>query len=273
MKARRMDDETIDRLVLRRLPDGTQLEELEERLIADDELFSKALVAEDDLLDAYGRRQLDAERRSVIESIGSRDPRFAQRMRFAETLATRAASSRIENPNVISIESSPLWRSRKIRYFAAAALVAPMLAGLVWVSRPKGSVDQIAQQRKVEKRLPSPQPLPSPKSRIVNLALTLAVTRSNASVPSITLSDADQLKLAVAVPNSEPAKKFELTLNGPDGRKVWGPENVARKSDGGFDLTIARKDLPGAGRYELGVKGVDDSGHREQLAYLEFEVK
>lgn len=69
-------------------------DEVERRLLADDELYGALLAAEDDLVDAYARDELDAGERHAFEERLAGLPGMAQRIGFARSLQRHASAER-----------------------------------------------------------------------------------------------------------------------------------------------------------------------------------
>jgi len=82
-----------ERFLLTGLPE-TQRQRMEEQLLLDDGLFEEVLAAEDDLIDAAARGELDPQSQERLAHL----PDLQQRLAFARQLARTAAQHRTEEP-------------------------------------------------------------------------------------------------------------------------------------------------------------------------------
>jgi anti-sigma factor RsiW len=87
------ESETIDRYLLGQLPEA-ECHRLEERLLADPELFETAEAAEDELIDRYARGEMEPDERRQLERRLLGSERIRERIAFAKALAARTAALR-----------------------------------------------------------------------------------------------------------------------------------------------------------------------------------
>lgn len=83
------DPQLFERFLLGDLP-AAQREALEERLLADAELFLELEMAEDELIDTYVRSELSQADRQRFDAVLRSSPRVRERLRFARRLAAEA---------------------------------------------------------------------------------------------------------------------------------------------------------------------------------------
>jgi hypothetical protein len=260
------DDETLRRFLLQRTSEQER-EQLEEALFANDELFSRAVESEDDLLDEYVRETMSPEERRAFEERLQRDPRLAERIPFARALSRRAL---ILPPNVVRIDTTQAWKRRRVRYMAIAAALAPLLVFGLYKMRDE-AVSQpvtVQQARQSAPAVPAQriEPAPVVAPRIATLTLALATLRSEAKRPEVSLENADSLHLNIAVDPNEPYRKFNVIINDARGKEIWS--GTAEKRNQELQLELPASKLASNGRYEVAVRGGD-----ETLGYVEFEVK
>lgn len=166
-----LDQDTTDadlrRYLLGDLPEAAR-DDLEARLLADENAFQATLAAEDDLVDDYARGALpDAERRAFEEHLLPR-PGMARRLAFARSLATVTAEARAAQPArpdpaaAGRVTPSP-WSERLSRWLgglvpapalqlagAAAVLLLAVTAG--WLAVQNAQLDRRVAQLEADRQ-------------------------------------------------------------------------------------------------------------------------
>lgn len=258
-------EERLRQLAAGRLNES-ELHDLEERLFADDELFSRAVAAEDDLIDDYARGVLSGDERAAVERRAADDARFWKRIQIARALSAKLA----QDSNVVPFKRDRGERARRVRYFAAAAILTPLLATALFVSRRDDAtvskpdragdvarVDPSIRQRKVPTTAVAP--------RIVTATLALATLRGAERRTVVDLADGDVLHLTLSMDANEPGSDFQVRILDRQERQVWGGTAVRD----GSQLTV---DVPTAalssGRHEIAV-----AQGSEDLAFLPVEFR
>lgn len=89
VRSQKGDDARLTRYLLGEISPRRRAR-LEVRLLADEDLFQRLLLAEDDLVDAYARGELSPARRSALESRVLASPGSRQRVTLARELAAAA---------------------------------------------------------------------------------------------------------------------------------------------------------------------------------------
>jgi hypothetical protein len=295
MKSENQDDELLRSYLLGKLPDE-DADQLERRLLADDELFDLAEAVELDLLAAVDRGALTPEEREEVLRKLAASPRGRERLALARSLnllaAEQAASSNVR----------PLaWRASAfpppaVRWLALAAGLV-ILAGLAWFALKQGPqapkvISQLGGQTPTpisQPRIPAAPPSATPlPAKAPGSAPDRPVRRETPNVPTavLTLSflasrggeERAQLDLSPQIRRVEiqidadglgDAKFFDVTVRSKDRgaliveRKGIAPRTLSWGS--GLVLHIPAERLP-AGRYEL---AVTPQGGEETLQELD----
>lgn len=128
------DPQLFERFLLGDLP-AAQREALEERLLADAELFLELEMAEDELVDAYVRGELSQADRQRFDAVLGTSPRIEQRLRFARRLAEEAdhvgAERSRAQPPAQAAPLSPWQRFLKLCQQAGRPLQLAVVTALV----------------------------------------------------------------------------------------------------------------------------------------------
>jgi len=123
------DDGLIRRYLLGRLAEGER-EQLEEKMMADNEFFNAVLLAEDEMVEEYVQRELPESDRASFEASFLSTPEGRQQVAYAKAL------SRYVSP-------TPVWwrRPNLVPYvrWAAAAIAVLVVAVGVWLIIPSRS--------------------------------------------------------------------------------------------------------------------------------------
>jgi len=238
-----VEERQLRAYLLGQLPPG-EAEQLEARLLEDQELFETLEGIEDDLFDEFARGRLaEGDRARFLERYSAQ----AERVRFAHALAKRAVRA-----NVV-----PFTRRQWLPLAAAAAL-AVAVGGILL--RPE--------------RAPEP-PRPSAAPPTPSVVLRLGTSRSAAGVSEIALApDAPSLQLRVRLDPADRFDRYSMELRSSAGEIVWRVDDLRASQEAGeLDL---QGGVPGralaAGTYELGVRGVNDGGTPEDLGFVTVRI-
>ena len=281
MRQNPTDDELLRSYLLGALPEQ-EADRLEQRLLAEDELFELSEAVEADLLAACARGELaPAERERVQQRLAS-SPRGRERLALAHALNTLAGS-----PGRAAAPVLPFPRAAMPNAFRWAALAAALLAvaGLSWfaMERPHGgeAPPWVAQERPApaSPRAPeAPRGAPAPKAEPVKAVFQLALMSLRGAEAAQKLrvpTGTEVVELQVAVEGMEDFKSFHLTLRNRKAETVWEGDGLEPvKLDGVRALVV---DLPAdrlpAGTYEIQARGLVPGGDPEDLSPLEIDVE
>jgi hypothetical protein len=103
-----------------------RLQEVEQRILADDEFHQEIEIAEDDLLDDYTQGNLPAQERRLFEKHFLASPMRRQRLEFARALQERLNSPVRTAPAMRLIRSTQFYR-----YALVASLILAAFLGMV----------------------------------------------------------------------------------------------------------------------------------------------
>jgi hypothetical protein len=212
-----MDDdlqtnELLRKYLLRELSEEAT-EDLEKRLLEDDELFDLCEAIEADLLTAYDRRELNFRERKKVRRCLLSSPAGQARLTLARSLDIVAAESLAESAP--SPAAALPFRPKPaphlgLRWAALAAAVLIVAIGILWVIRPPVPPEQIANEISTPKdrdqtAAPSPSPRPvekAPKTvtppRNQPDSLPLKDERASTELPQKTAPEKAVLMLSLA---------------------------------------------------------------------------
>jgi len=287
MRQNPTDDELLRSYLLGALPEE-EVDRLEQRLLAEDELFELSEAVEADLLAACDRGELaPAERERVQQRLAS-SPRGRERLALAHALNTLAGSPGRAAAPVVPFQRRAATPVRPAFRWAALAAALLAAAGLSWfaLERPHGgeAPPWVAQERPAPASPRAPEPprgapvpaetKPEPVKAVFQLAL-MSLRGEETAQKLRVRTGADIVELQVAVEGMEDFKSFHLTLRNRKAETVWEGEGLEPvKLDGVRALVV---DLPAdrlpAGTYEIQARGLAPGGDPEDLSPLEIEVE
>jgi hypothetical protein len=283
MRQNPTDDELLRSYLLGELPEEEE-DRLEQRLLAEDELFELSEAVEADLLAACDRGELaPAERERVQQRLAS-SPRGRERLALAHALNSLAGSSERAAAPVIPFARRAATPARPAFRWAALAAALLAAAGLSWyaLERPHGGETPpwVAQERPApaSPRAPeAPRGAPAPKPEPVKAVFQLALMSLRGAETAQKLrvrTGTDVVELQIGVEGMEDLKSFHLTLRNRKAETIWEKDGLEPvKLDGVRALVI---DLPAArlpaGIYEIQARGLNPSGEPEELSPLDVEV-
>ena len=305
MKENPLEDGLLRKYLLGELAQE-EADEVERRLLGDDELFELAEAVEADLLAAVDRGELaPAERERVLKKLAS-SPQGRERLALARALNI-AADKKLREAGASEVPFTA--RKPALRW---AALAASLLAaaGLSWFMAvdDHGSHDPIvtaeapAPAHPVQPNAPDKQPAAAPvqpapvPDRIVStekekqpvhkavrplgravLQLALAVQRGEGVVEKLRKTpDVGVVELQLDVAGFEDLESFDVAVRNQEQDTVWqGSGLKPQHLDWGDALVVevpAAKLISGS-RYSVHVQGMDAGGEPEELSSPEFEVE
>ena len=231
----------------------SEAEQIEARLLEDDDLFSQMETAEDDLFDAFARGTLDqGERERFLERFGADQ----QRRRFARAFVARTSGRKVV----------PFVRRRWVELAAAAGLVIAVGAFLL----PRGPVTDEAPTA------PRSTPVTAAPATPITTSVSLALGSSRASggAAKVTI-DRNVARVDFRI-RLNPADKFAAyatQIRSQSDLIIWG--DVVQPSTEGGDLvvhaTVPVDRLP-AGTYEIAVRGGANAAALDDLGFVTIEV-
>jgi hypothetical protein len=283
MRQNPTDDELLRSYLLGTLPEE-EADIVEQRLLAEDELFELSEAVEADLLAACDRGELaPAERERVQQRLAS-SPRGRERLALAHALNTLAGSSERTAAPVVPFPR----RAATPNAFRWAALAAALLAaaGLSWfaMERPHGgeAPPWVAQERPAPAsprapEAPQVQEVPAAKPEPVKAVFQLAFMSLRGAEAARKLrigTGTDVVELQIGVEGMEDLKAFHLTLRNRKAEIVWEKDRLEPVNLDGVRALVV--DLPAdrlsAGTYEIQARGLAHGGEPEDLSPLEIEV-
>lgn len=279
------DDEILRSYLLGKLPDR-EVDGLEQRLLAEDELFELAEAVEADLLADASRGELTPEERRRVWHRLASSPQGRERYALAGDLNAAADEVLGSKPREAVVIPMPLPAQRRPHRaywmkLAASLILAAGLGWLVWPPPPpppqgnsiKGAIStpssiptqpmatptppEPAPDRVVQKERPQlPAPVLPPKLVKAVLQLALLGTRGGAETGTLILpKETTVAEIQIDAEGLEDLQPFHVAVRSQERRMVWEAGGVKPRSlDWGPALVIEvpAKELA-AGRYEVSV--------------------
>lgn len=285
------DDELVRRYLLGDLP-GDEAEELERRLLSEDDLFELAEAVEADVLDDYARGELAPAQRQRVESYLAVSPEGRLRLAVIQDLAKVKPEGRLILFPRLSPEERPQVRAAAI---AAMFVIACSTVLLMQVQPKLPPPREAKHQIPIESPIPFPTqtPPPAPQDRVVTTTPTptpaprplvvfvanipLLAQRSNDVVPSFDIperTDVIELRFQLREGEDRGYPSYQVAMELVDtGEEVTENEGLRVKKSSG--LLIVRVDASRfeEGRYSLTIQGVPSQGEPVNIELSEFEVR
>lgn len=123
------DRVTIREYLLGQLAD-LQRQDLEHRLVSDDPAFEELLVAEDELIDAYLKGELDAEQKGLFESVFLGTSERQEKLRFGRAFMNYVSTQTAEKAVAQVVRPAPGWRSQLFASPTRIAVYALLIVGV-----------------------------------------------------------------------------------------------------------------------------------------------
>ena len=281
MRSNATDDELLRSYLLGELTEE-ETDEVERRLLTEDELFELSEAVEADLLAACARNELaPAESKRVLQ-------RLAWSAQGRERLALARSLNTVADGRMAPVIPFP---RPVIRWAALAAAVLLAVVGLFWFAiEQSGHHDQEAAIQKQHHPTPTPPapprpsppapppvpvgPAPEPVKAVFQLALT-ALRGSESAAKQLSIpADTGVVELQISVEELQDLASFHLTLRNRQSEIVRDKSGLKPKTLGGVRVVVL--DVPAdrlpAGRYELQAQGTAPGSEPEDLSPLEIEV-
>jgi hypothetical protein len=239
--------------LLGRLTDA-DAEQVQERLLLDDDFYNEVRLAEDDLLDDWARDQLSSADRADLEERMLASSLIRERANIA---AAFVRGSRMATAHPQRSDSP----SRAMLLALAACLVLGF--STLWL----GARNESLQKQLTSRDHGSPGSPPN----VVTLAFRSETVRGASTIPSLTVApSAEFVRLDLHIDPAEPSSQFAAVLKDRQGALIWRRDAL---SSVGAD---ARRHvilwLPAAvltpGRYEVELLAGADP-----VAFYEFDLR
>ncbi|HEX4496065.1 MAG TPA: hypothetical protein VIE43_10400 [Thermoanaerobaculia bacterium] len=277
------DDELLRSYLLGELPEE-EAERLEQRLLAEDDLFELSEALEADLLAACDRGELGAaEAERVLRRLAA-SPSGKERLALARALNALAGNSPAA---VLPFRRSSAAPSRSTFRWAALAAGVLLATGISWIAaehfRHGGeSAPWIPQERSApaspvaptEAQILTPPPASMPKPVLSVFPLALTSTRGAEAPEKLRIPPGAQVELQISVEGMEELKSFQIEVRNRKAETVWDGAIEPRTLQGGVRALVI--DLPGdrlpPGAYEIEARGLAPGREPEDLSPLDIEV-
>ncbi|MDX6500942.1 MAG: hypothetical protein QOG23_4202 [Blastocatellia bacterium] len=245
------DHNRIRRYLLGKLADSEK-EQIEQELLANDDLFEEILIVEEELADEYVAGKLSREEQAAFEKHFLATPERQQNLRFAQALnryvraeanreLVRAEANRELNPTPVP---PVYWAPRSWIGRVAAVVAVIAVAAALWLLIPRSQ---------------------TPRS-FAPLTLTISSSSRDQGAQSTRVSlppGADALKISLRLPNpSPPAVRYRVELLDDN---VGSRTLETTEHDGdSVVLVIPRAELR-RGRYAINLIAVQAGGTEQPI--------
>jgi hypothetical protein len=236
----------------------------ERQFFENDEAFDRLLEAEDDLVDALVRGELEGGVRAAFEKRVLESPRLRERVHFARALAAVPLNgSRSRRPIValavaasILLAAGGTWallesqrlRRQHVELVAESGRLRDELARLLESSR--------ADRSRLEDSLRNlaPSQAATPAGRVLSFALAGGLTRGNTGANRLVVSKETETIVFELPIGAEDQGRYRVTIETAEGRKVAVLDGVSRAPGPTKKLRVSFPgSLLGSGDYILGV--------------------
>jgi hypothetical protein len=239
--------------------------EVQERLFRDDEFFGRLCEAEDDLVDAWARGELDPARRSRFESHYLASSERRRKASAAEALA-RVSS-------VLTRGESSRGGIRMPSWALAAASVA-VAVGLGALARETLRLrEQIASlERRGSAEPEAARTAPAAPPVFTVFLLPGVARRAGAAAPLVIPGSAELVQMQLRIDPGVESPRFNATLAWASGARLWDQSNLEPSPAGAARLV--RFWIPGSilrpGDYEVALTA---PGQSQPVAFYYFSVR
>jgi methionine-rich copper-binding protein CopC len=237
------DQGTLRRYLLGQLTDNEQ-QEIELRLMAEEELFEQLQIAEDEIIDEYIAARLTAAESDRFEQHFLATPERQKKLRFARSL-NQYVTTMASQQRALGSSSSHLWdRKAWTLRLAAAAALAVLVGGALWLNR---------------QRTAAPQTL-------VTLTLNISGNTRGESAPADRVKlplQADALKISLKIP-VQPiwAGRYRVELVNDNGET--SPLEMASQDAQSVSVVIPAEQLE-RGQYALKLFAINTDGMEQRI--------
>lgn len=273
--------------LLGRLSDN-EIQEVEDRIFADEAFFDEVETAEDEVIESYLNGELTREQKAGFEQNFLASNRRRKRVEIAMALRKRFGVEVASSRAVASIprRSARFWDAIRLAFSprpllaGAAALIAALVGWLAYrtpIPKPAITSARVSppQAKAVNPDAPVPAlpPVTEPPraASIPAFVLLPSLTRGSAgrefSVPAGVAEIQLRLRSSIDITPGE----YSVSLKTEEDRELWRKDmHYSRASEVRVNVP-ARLLLPG--RYSLTLSAVSEAGIREELQDFGFEVK
>lgn len=220
----------------------TEQEQVEERLMVEDDLFEEFEILKDELIEEYREGQLTPKERESFKDGFLSSPEGRKREAFALAIG---CLERRHRPQPVSMfdRLAAFFRKPQWAFSTVALAAAVVIAAIVWIRTPQ-------------------QPV-----KFVAATLTSStVTRSNENVqyPKIKIpADASEVRLSLALPQpATPGARYRVVLDDRQNKTNLQPSGQDANS---VSVVIPARHLP-AGFYALVIYEVKADGTEQQVS-------
>jgi hypothetical protein len=220
-----------------------EVERLEARLLAEDELFELAQAVETDLLVDHFRGKSGEDCRELLSRLAA-SPAGLRRIGIAQGLAAAVSPAPVAAP--VLPFPKPIFSRPRVRAALAAAAAVIVLSIGIW------------------KREPIP---------LHPAQLTVAVESlrgEGQALPEVHPVPRQSVELRLDLKAGEPFASYGVSIRKEGQGTVWGPERLAAPRPG-EPLVLAAGDLP-SGTYEVEIQGFRRAGGDEPVGFPSFRV-
>lgn len=277
-------------------------ERLESEYFTNDDAFEEMLTAEDDLIDAYARKELSAEEQQQFEQRFLKSPAVRERVQFARTLAGFVADSEPVTDSELLEKPSPyhpgffasLRLPNMALRFAVVVVLLPLAVVTTWLlvqqSRMSNELQALRAERDSLRQKTEQLQQVADAERTRNADSTARIEKLQQELAQKAGPEKQQAPLSGSEPRNADQKyarnnrternREEQTTAGVTKGNTFGPENVtelpttkvfdlnpgAVRSEGGGKNTIT---VPKDAKFIVLRLGLEGSGHEYYRAVLE----
>jgi len=251
--------QTIREYLLGSLPSERQ-QELEERLLLDDDLYEELLIIEEELVDDFLDGTLSVAERESFQTHFAAAPEHQEKLRFATVfkkyIAEHPPLPATPTPKPRFLGFLPI-QSPALRYAFATVLLVSVI-GISWLAW-KGWV----------------RPAPRDPGSVLAVVLTPGVSRGEGEVARVVIpGDINTVRLQLRLTEGD-FPTYEASLINSTRDAITTAEDLkTQKNDGqttiAFEVPADR--LP-AGDYRVKLNGVDHDGNKQDVASYSFRVQ
>jgi len=262
------DDELLIAYLLGAIsPD--QAERLDELSVADDDFAARLGAVENDLVDAYVRRELPPDRLELFRTAYLASPKRREKVAIAEALAERSGAPPAAVRPMIAF---PKWA------FAAAACLLASAGGLLLFRAPAPPSRPAAPQSLQTREVPAPPPQvpsPTPASPIAVALVLPPQLRSATSIPTLNLPSATETAQFDLEMESDEFPAYRAALRDPaTNQVVWRSGTLRAQTRGATKIVSLGLPAPllHPQNYTFELTGVTEAGPGEFVGSYSFRV-
>jgi hypothetical protein len=245
-------------------------EQVEDRLLTDDDLYQQVLIVEDELVDQFVAGLLTESDRESFEKYFLAAPERRQKLRFALNLKKYVSRAEADRAS-LEIELAPRraaiaaatplrkqfwsWSNPVLSYsFAGAAVLVLVVAAVV-----------------VIRNLNAP---PKAPGKVMVVELTPGLSRGDKGPKEISVpADTATVQLQLRNPNTSAYQTYRAILQSSEGREISRQDNLPRDPASNDRITYqVPASLLRPGEYNLKLSGVNQQGGYVDLARYSFLV-